>query len=104
MRDGRREARPQLLVRGHVAGLAEVDDPLPPAAHVEGHDERHDPELAGEEAVGNGLALVDPVDRLPGTPARKQHGVGIVEDDHGLPALLDQHPGPTGIVLHLATF
>ena len=98
--DRRREPRPQLLVGGHVAGLAEVDDSLAPPAQVVRHDQRHGPEVAGEETVGNPLALVDPVDRLPGPPAREQDGVAVVDDDHGLPALLDQHTGAAGVVVH----
>ena len=53
VRDGGREAGAQLLVGGHVAGLAEVDDPLPPAVDLVGDDQRHDPEVAREQALGN---------------------------------------------------
>ena len=84
VRDGGGEPRPQLLVGRHVADLTQVDDALSPTADLVRDDERDDSEIAGEQAPGHPLPLVDPLDRLAGPPAREQNDVGVVEDDHCL--------------------
>ena len=101
VRDGRREPGPQLLVGRHVADLAQVDDSLPAPADLEGDDQGHDPEPTRQEAFRDRLALVDPVDRLPRAPAGEHHRVGVVEDDHGLAALLDEHSASSSVGIHL---
>ena len=57
VRDGRREPGAELLVRRQVAAAAQVDEPLAAAVDVVGDDERHDPGLAGQQPVGDRLAL-----------------------------------------------
>ena len=101
VRHSRGEPCPQLLVRGHITSLTEVDDPLSPAARVVRHDQRHESQPTREKAVGNPFALVDPVDRLPCPPAREHNCVGVIEDDHRLAALLDHCPTSSRVRVHL---
>ena len=101
VRDGGGEAGAQLLVGRHVADLAQVDDALPPTADLVRDDQRDDSEIAGEQALGHPLPLVDPLDRLAGPPAREQDDIGVVEDDHGLAALFDEGSAAAGVRFHL---
>jgi hypothetical protein len=98
--DGGREARAELLVRGQVAAARQVDEPLAASVHVVRHDERDDSRLAGEEAVRQLPTLLEPLDRLAGATAGREHPIVAVQDDHRLAALLEQHPGPRGVGVH----
>jgi hypothetical protein len=100
VRDGRREARPQLLVGGQVAAAAEVDEPLAAAVHLIGDDERDDPGITREEAVGDLRALLEPLDRLARTTAAGDHAIFRVEHDDGLAALLEEHPAAGRVAVH----
>ena len=100
VRDRGREAGPELLVRGEVAAARQVDEPLPAPVHVVRDDERDDPRLAGEEAVGQLHALLEALDRLPCAAAGREDAVLVVEDDDRLAALLEQHPAPRGVGVH----
>ena len=57
------EARAQLLVCGEIAGLAEIDERLTPAADLVGDDDRP-AELAFEELDGQRAAGLETLDRL----------------------------------------
>ena len=102
MRHGRREARAELLVRGQVAGLGEVDEPLGPAADAVGHDERRAAAFAAQERLGQRLAFADAVERLAGAPAGGEDAILVVEHDDRLAALLDQHPAAQRVSVHAA--
>ena len=99
-----RESRPQLLVGGHVADLAEIDDSLAATTDLVRDDQRHDTAVAGQQALGHATPLVDPLDRLTSAPAREHDHVGIVEDDHRLTALLDDGPTAERVRIHLRPF
>ena len=101
VRDGGREARAQLLVGGHVAGLAEVDDPLAPAA-----------DLVRARSAARSRGRPRGGRREPARPRRSRRSTAgpagsraatvsaSSSDDHGLAALLDQHPGAARVVVH----
>ena len=98
--DRRREAGPQLLVRGQIAATAQVDQALAAAPHVVGDDERDDPRLAREQALRDLLALLQPLDRLARAAAAGDHAILGVEDDHRLAALLEEHPASRRVGVH----
>ena len=58
------------------------------------------PGLAREQAVGDLLALLQPLDRLARAAAAGDHAVLGVEDDDRLAALLEQHPAPRRVGVH----
>ena len=102
VRDRGREAGAELLVRGEVAGLGEVDEPLGQAADAVRDDERRTAALAAQERLRQQLAFADPFERLPRAPARRDHAILVVEHDHRLAALLDDHPAAQRVALHVA--
>jgi len=60
-----------------------------------------------ENRLALGKALLDrahALDRLPRAPAREDDPVRVVEDDDGLPALLDDHPSPYRVRVHNTAF
>ena len=101
VRDGGGEARPQLLVGGQVAGLAQVDEPLPARRR------RRRGRSAARSRSRRRAAL-----RAPCRPRRCRRYVcrarllasstvsRVVEHDDRLPALLDQHPGARRVLIH----
>ena len=99
VRDRRREARAQLLVGRHVADPREVDEPLVATVDDVGDDERvRAVEQLRREAAhprgrpratgGHGGSRRAPI------PSASTH-------DHGLAALLEQHPASFGVRLHV---
>ena len=53
-----------------------------------------------ESSPSGSSALFEPLDRLAGSAAGREHHVLVPEDDDGLPALLEQHPAPRGVGVH----
>ena len=96
VRDRGREARAQLLVGGEVAGLGEVDEAFLPAVDLVRDDQRA---LACEQLRVSCSPSRTP-ERLPRAPAGGEHDAVLVEHDHGLAALLEQHPAARGVWVH----
>ena len=90
MRDGGGEARSQLLVRGEIAGRAQIDEEFAAVAELVRDLERRAPSGGGQEGVRERHAFGEAGQRFPGPPAHGQHAAPLVEHDHDLAALLDQ--------------
>ena len=86
VRDGSGEACAQLLVGGHVAGVARVQDRLASAVDLVGDRERS----VIQQRVGCGDALLEAAKQLACPPTRRDDTVVFVEDDDDLAALLDE--------------
>ena len=95
VRDGRREAGPELLVGGELSGRAQVEQRLAPALDLVRHPDGLVPTLA-EQLARHRSSLLDPVQALPGGAARRQDAVLGVEDEEHLPALLHERTRPLG--------
>ena len=68
-------------------------------------DEGDHPALAREQVGWQRLALAQAVDGLACPATRVEYAVAVVEDDHRLPALLDEHSSTSGIgVRHVTAF
>ena len=96
MGDGGREARSELLVGGQLAGLGEVEQRLLPSVDVVGHRERDPPGVGAEQALRQGHALLETLERLPGAPARGHDEALCIEHEDDLAALLDQPAAALG--------
>jgi RTX calcium-binding nonapeptide repeat (4 copies) len=97
VRDGRSESGAQLLVGGEVSLSAQIDETLPPAVGVVGHDKGDETTLAGEQAAGQRLALDNTLDRLARPAAGGEDDIALVEHDDGFATLLDERPAPHGV-------
>ena len=105
VRDGGGEPGAQLLVGGELARVAaQVDEPLLPAVHLVGDDDRPPLGVFVEQLRCQGLPLLDPAERLTGAPARGDDDVALVEDEHDLRALLDQEPAARRFDRHVPPF
>jgi len=89
MGHGGREACSQLLVRGEVARSAEVEQRL--RASVDLERDLQGTTSGLEQFVGEAGALGETLHRGAGSPARRHDAPLGVEDDHALPALLDEY-------------
>ena len=86
VRDGRGEAGPQLLVGGHVAGVARIEDRLAPAVDLVRDRERR----VAKERIRRRGPFLEAAEQLARPPARRHDAVVLVEDDDDLPTLLDE--------------
>jgi hypothetical protein len=96
VRDGSREAGPQLLVGGELAGRAEVQERLTPALDLVGHPDGLVTALGAEQLVRHPPSFLDPVEAPARGAARGQDAVVRVDDEEHLPALLDERASPLG--------
>jgi hypothetical protein len=105
VRDGCGETRPELLVRREVAFAREIDQAFAASVDLVRDDEGDHATLAREQVGWQRLALAQAVDGLACPATRVEYAVAVVEDDHRLAALLDEHSSTSGIgVRHVTAF
>jgi len=94
---------PKLLVRREVTLTRQIYEPLMLAVDLVRNDVGKDTPLAGHKVRGQRLSLTSAFDRLAGSTAREKHSIRVVENDHRLPALLDESAS-TDRVVHATWF
>ena len=93
VRDGRGEAGPELLVGGHVAGVARIEDRLAPAVDLVRDRERR----AAKECGRRRDPFLEAADQLARPPARRDDAIVLVKHDDDLPTLLDEGAPSSGL-------
>src|SRR5207244_124855 len=97
VRDRGSEAGAELLVGGEIAGRAQVEERLATAVHLVEDGERRCPPLDPDELRRQRPALLEPLERLACAAARADDALLLVQDDHDLATLLDQHATALGL-------
>ena len=90
MGDGGGEAGSQLLVRGQLAGLREVQQRLLVPVDLVGDRERHASRVGSVRVLGERRPLLDPLERLAGAAAGREHAPVGPEHEHEFAAFLDE--------------